>query len=136
MAQEQVEKSLKDNLPELVDWVKKTADSTGQFLQEQTPLLIQEYLNWVFWDNLLSVVIILSIFIPSVIISCKSATKADFDDGAPFSVHHLKVIIFGFLSIITFFPAMFEVIPSIKEIVKVKTAPRVVIVEKLKELVK
>jgi hypothetical protein len=49
---EEIEKTLTDNLSQLIEWVKASANATGAFIKEQSPLFVQEYLSWLFWDNL------------------------------------------------------------------------------------
>lgn len=130
----EAEKSLKDNLPALFEWVKETANTTGQFIQEQTPLLIQEYLNWVFWNNVITVFVILLFLIPSLIISVKTLRKTNF--LGCFDHNWVITITFGMISFVSTMVFTIEGLSSIKEAIKVKVAPRVVIMEKLKELTK
>lgn len=74
---------LKQNTTEFLDWAKLTASKTTNFVSEQTPLYIQEYLAWIFWENLLSVVIYFGIFFTFVFLTVKffKQIKGWSDDG-------------------------------------------------------
>ena len=42
--------TLEQNISDLVLWIKTTATATQGFVTEQTPLYIREYLSWYFWE--------------------------------------------------------------------------------------
>ena len=62
---------IKQNTTEFLEWAKLTANKTTNFVSEQTPLYIQEYLAWIFWENLLWVIIIFTSTIVCPILAVK-----------------------------------------------------------------
>ncbi|NBO98548.1 MAG: hypothetical protein EBU90_00195 [Proteobacteria bacterium] len=42
--------TLEQNISDLVLWIKTTATATQGFVTEQTPLYIREFLSWYFWE--------------------------------------------------------------------------------------
>src|SRR5690606_574342 len=106
---------------------------------EQTPLFIQEYLNWIFWDNLMTVIIYLLVFLvcgtvifttrKSMVYFAKDEYYQDEKEGKNLSFIHAIIgwcaaALFGVL-LLAF---LCHGIPSVKEMVKVKVAPRVILV--------
>ncbi len=130
---------LKTNSIELIDWAKQTAQKTGDFAAEQTPLFIQEYVSWIFWSNLVTVlifvVILLTLGILSVVFIIKENNKATkaWDGSFDMAVAIISTIAFT-ICLAGPFPAFG--FPALKESIKAKVAPRVIIVEKISELVK
>jgi multisubunit Na+/H+ antiporter MnhE subunit len=133
---EEIEKTLTDNLSQLIEWVKASANATGAFIKEQSPLFVQEYLSWLFWDNVITVFTLVVGFIISLCCLLKVLKdKTLFDDDVVFRSKHLifissglGVIFFGIGGLVSGFDAL-------KTAVKVKIAPRVVLVEKMQELI-
>lgn len=142
MSNEIVEKSVESQLTsdyaQLSQWIKDTAASTGSFLNEQTPLFIQEYLNWMFYSNLVCAVFftalpVLILFI-SMLFFKKAVQNKENKDVA-------EGLIFGgsvglVLAGISFIVFLMTVPQSSFKCLKVKIAPRVMMVEKVGELIK
>jgi hypothetical protein len=137
---------------EIVEWVQEKAQDVESVASEEIPLLIQEYLSWIFWENAISAAIEI-IFVALVIAWCLWITsnwkkqskryKEEWNRGDfnPFedssSVLLPASIVFAGISI---FFSLIIVIPfavsDVKDCVKVKLAPRVILVEKAGELIK
>ena len=151
---------LKQNTAEFLDWAKLTASKTTNFVSEQTPLYIQEYLAWIFWENLLWVVIIFSTTIVFPILAVKfykqikgwDETKhncnrhcCDVNEAGKcslkgtdtrFGFNNVFFLFFTICSVASLITVFTAGIPSLSTVIKVKVAPRVIIVEKIKELAK
>lgn len=142
MSNEIVEKSVESQLTsdyaQLSQWIKDTAANTGNFLNEQTPLFIQEYMNWMFWSNLITSVFFTAILCASIIATIclfKSAIKnkenKDLGEGLIFS-GCISSMVSGLLLVV-----FLLIVPDASfKCLKVKLAPRVLIIEKVGELIK
>ena len=134
----------KQNTTEFLDWAKLTASKTTNFVSEQTPLYIQEYLAWIFWENLLWVVIIFSSAIISSCLTIKFYKQIVgwcdpylcSKESKCFSINNVFFLFFTICSVASLITVFTAGIPSLSTVIKVKVAPRVIIVEKIKELAK
>lgn len=124
-----------NNINDLSGWIKESGDKVGSFVSEQTPLLIQEYLNWIFISNVTSLsVICLGMIIPALVfLVIKKSFQQAWDDevfNSSVPIFVVCCVVFGF----SFLGFLVVGNNNISNIVKVKTAPRVIILEKMKEL--
>lgn len=141
---------LKVNAIELVDWAKQTAEKTGDFAAEQTPLFLQEYIQWQIWSNFIKVAFFIIFPLILIPLAVKFYRKIGGwrDDHASyliegselikkqFSFNNILFLIFGVSGIISSIVTLVHTPNYIAEGVKAMVAPRVVIVEKISELVK
>jgi len=134
-AQVDIEQVLKTNTVEIIEWAKETAQKTGDFAVEQTPLYIKEYISWQIWGNLLEIILFLiplSVLLVLFFKFLKAGREDEWNNGFIFA----GSLISGIFSVILFIMTIFCVMINSSNIVKAIVAPRVVIVEKISELVK
>lgn len=113
-----------ETLQSVLEFMKS---GTG-FVKEQAPLYVQELLQWGFYDNVISAIVGMILFAPLFIYSFftwKANLKKSHDTSDPY----LLINILMLLICIPLFCAV--IVPSIREAVKIKVAPRVYIVETL-----
>lgn len=124
---------LKTNTVEIIAWVKETAQKTENFAAEQTPLYIKEYISWQIWGSLIEIVLFL---IPTglafwILFTFMKKYKES-DDGFLFAV----CVFSGIVSLTLFVMSICCTIFNVNLIAKASIAPRVVIVEKVNDLLK
>lgn len=128
-----------------VEWVKESVNKSQDFLEGEIPLIIQEYLTWIFYENLLSVVIwvFLAIafgFIQKYILK-KAKKNIESNDHRAVEFwddNHFEICV-GQIALHVVYIAMSisffcSTVSSAKTCIKVKVAPRVVLIEKASEL--
>lgn len=103
-------------------------------VSEQAPVVANEYLTWMFWDNAFSagyslIVFLLIISIP-IIMWLKSRKFEDEQDKFWMLLYSIFPLVFAML---IFYHGVIE---NVKECVKIKVAPRVVLIEKAVDLFK
>jgi hypothetical protein len=134
---QEFEQAIASNIQDLSNWVKATSDKAGDFLSEQTPLYIQEYINWVFYSNLFWSIYgtaLLVIFIAIFCISLKISSKHDWDDE--FKPSMPITIASGLLLFFIFLHFCVQTTGNIQNCIQAKAAPRVLIVEHIKSFVR
>lgn len=57
-----IDEELKKKLTEYLISLESELKSAKDFSTEQVPLVVQEYLNWIFWSNLALLLLFLAIF--------------------------------------------------------------------------
>lgn len=119
--------------PEIVAWIRRTAEQAEGFVLEQAPLVVQEYIAWFFWQNAISVFIWLAFAIPAGVIALRfggrsiakldlSVNEARVDGRDALVVVSGVVLLFCLLSLV-------RVVPDGKDAIKALVAPRVVLIE-------
>lgn len=123
------------NVDQIFEWAKNTAETVSNFAAEQTPLFVQEMINWIFWDNMItagviffSLAIVAGIFIKYVKILF-GQELTDSLDGANIFLGIVAIAVWMVIF------CLGVVAPS-KQAVKAVVAPRVVVVEKISEYIK
>ncbi len=111
-------------------------ESSGEFVVEQAPLVAQEYINWVFWQSTIYVCVFavasVATIVPAVVISWKmwQREKKDvIEKGLP-PLSPFPVAVGVILSFIFLVPLVTNLMSATKAVV----APRVVLLEQIKEL--
>lgn len=132
-------------MQKLGDWIAKTTEQIGDFASREIPPFIHEYLQWKFYENVISIVFYFSviIFMIGLIVATfklsvygfkkhKENRHADWD-----ALHYISGIACLTLSILSlvFFPICFP-LNSIKNCVQIKIAPKVYLLEQSVELYK
>jgi hypothetical protein len=119
---------------EALQWLQSTGQSLVDFTGEQAPLYCQEVLNWTFYGNMITVIIGIIWIIGSLFL-IKPCIKAwNFEYGycnkaAAISVStSLALVIAGAFIPIT--------IRSVVDMVKIKVAPRMVLIEHFQQKLK
>jgi hypothetical protein len=146
-----VDEIFKQNYIDLTNWVKQTATDTGKTVgplinkagklaQEQTPLFISDYIRWQIVDNFVVSAVYILIMIVGLYILIKNIrienAKPKEKSWNEFSSNFLCVVVGMFVSIIFCGPVFFcGTLPKIENGIKALVAPRVVIVEKIHDLV-
>ena len=131
--------NLEQNLNDLIVWIKTTAVATQGFVTEQTPLYIKEYLNWYFWESIffLSMSMIIAGIILGVIIFChKKIAKIRVEAKNEFIANERTedYIIARVLSIVFFVLMFIPILSNAHNALKVKIAPRIILVQEFKSL--
>lgn len=134
------EQNLLQNLTEksnhLIDWLDSAAKGTGNFLSEQPPMVISEYLTYNFWMSLATFILCGLIFLVmvitgGVILKKKPFFTVDYRGGRDYFPTHMTGAAILSLSIIPFGSSC-----NTLDWFKIKVAPRVYVIEKAAELVK
>lgn len=123
-----MDEEIKRRITSYLDELEKATKTTGEFVSEQAPLLVQEYLNWYFINNLFHAVICL--VIAMILVRCvfkyyHLTYRLSDGDRAPlqFIIIAVTCLISGGLTIAS--------ISSVHLAIKVKIAPRVVLLEEV-----
>ena len=122
-----IEEKLKESAGKLLDFVEKS----GDFVVEQTPLYVQELVEYHFFENLLGLVISSVLFFAGILIwvvILVSITKSKRSDKI------FDCTMTSIMSIAILTPVTMSVVCFGKECYKAKNTPRVLIVEKLNKL--
>lgn len=119
---------LEERLMSYLDSIAKQAETTSDFLGDQVPLVVQEYIQFHFYGNLISVVFFtLMIMLFSVTFFLCRRKENDSD---PFPFMGKAISFFLILG------SILGVFEGITELVKNVTAPRIVVLEKVADLVR
>lgn len=127
--------TLEQNINDLTAWIKTTAQATQGFVTEQTPLYIKEYLNWYFWEavfyasafGLLSLILLI---VGGVLLKVgmnieKNNKSLKYEDSSGYFMGGILSLVFA-LILLTFIVGS-----NVHNAIKVKVAPRVVLVESI-----
>lgn len=135
MSNNEILMKLAASADKLIDWSTSIASKSETFIVEQTPLLVQEYVSWIFWENVLwgslkgFVALFLFIILTILVKMTWTALSKNTEEAGGCLL--LSAVIGG-LTIFTAIGTMSDIVMA----VKCKVAPRVVIVEKIAELAK
>lgn len=123
----EINEELKKKMVEYLDQLETNLKSVKDFGAEQVPLLVQEYLNWLFWSNI-GLTIIGAMIFTTIIIGAFKVYKfcRQTDDRV------MTIILSGVVSVVGLIPFF----TGIHNAAKVHIAPRVVILEEVTNLVK
>lgn len=124
----EINEELKKKMVEYLTVLERDLKTVKDFSAEQVPLLVQEYLNWIFWSNCFGAILALIAMIIVAIIWRKIYKTADGD-----TADQILTLIMGSLFMVAFSIPMFA---HFTQAAKVHIAPRVVIIEKVSEIVK
>ena len=115
---------LQTKLLEYLNSIEGTISEASDFARAELPLVAQEYLAWVWWGNLV-LLIAGGVGLLVGIGLMRWSVKATSDDGG---------VILAMGGIVLTVCGSLLTIPSTSRLVKVSVAPRVVLIEKIKEL--
>lgn len=118
-------------LAKTLEWIREGADRVGGWALEQAPLLAQEFIRWEIWGNLIPTLIFLFICIVGILVTRSGVRyladeRSNADQFMPRLFAGVVLVIVGFINVMIYSG------PALKAYV----APRVVIVEKIGELMK
>jgi hypothetical protein len=129
--------NIEQNINDLILWVKTTATTTQGFITEQTPLYIKEFLSWYFWEAVFYAsisAVLLCITLSVALWASKKYSKLrakELENDERYSGSsendEIGVIISLFASGMLLLPLFINAHNALK----VKIAPRVIIVEEL-----
>lgn len=127
-ANEQLEEALAD----VLRWVETNGQAATDFVVEQAPLYVQEYVAWVFWYNAMLAAICLGSVLLLFVVGqvARRMVVRDHADEVPPAAALVASIVFPF--VIGLIPII-KGVESAADAVKAKVAPRVVIVEHLRD---
>jgi hypothetical protein len=122
---------LQRRISSYLDAIETYAQGAGEFATEQAPLVAQEYLSWMFWSSLLTIAACALVITVCTCIMYSAVryivrSKDSWDD-------HPQALFLVFPIMFIFFSAV-HAVDNIHVAVKVKVAPRVVLLEKVVEL--
>ena len=121
---------LKKKMSEYLVVLERDLKSVKDFSAEQVPLVVQEYINWIFWQNC-----VIAFFMVIMIAILYRIWKWIINEEGVKDDTGLKVFISGMAILLVSIPSL-QSLDSITQMIKTTVAPRVVIIEKISELVK
>lgn len=123
---------IKKKMLEYVEHMEVVVGKMGEFAQQEIPLVIQEYLTWYFYSHLFQGIVTIVLLMPFCIflyrVSRFYKPKLDPDDPAV-AMPLIAAIVLLMIGTAAFCTNLYEC-------VKVSVAPRVVMIETLKEFTK
>ena len=129
--------TLEQNISDLVLWIKTTATATQGFVTEQTPLYIKEYLSWYFWEAMFyvsSCAVLLCVTLSVAVWSSKKYSKLKAEEIKKDIRYNGDSENFQIAMTIALVVSGLLLIPlsiNAHNALKVKVAPRVVLVEEI-----
>lgn len=118
---------LQKRMLEYLDTLEGTVKAGADFAADQVPLLAQEWLAWCFWSSVLGAAASIVVCLILGFTCWMLGRVKDPNEG-----HVVAFIICCGLAVLLFIPAAACTVQA----VKVKVAPRVVLLEKISELAK
>ena len=113
--------------------IESAANKAGEFVEEQTPLLAQEYLAWEFWSSLAACVALFVLGVTlfaAIFVSWKRIVGDE-----TYEDHPEVLVVAAILLAASILPLGFSAENGFRAL-KVSVAPRVVLMEKVMELSK
>ena len=114
------------------NWIIEQASNVTNWANAEVPLVIQEFLIWNFYSGLINIVGIL-VFLGIVFSLCIKFKKNIIE------IFKYDDFLFAVISVITIALVIFPVIGlfyNVKDVIQIKVAPKVYLVEKAAELIK
>lgn len=124
---------LTEQLKPVVDWLKAALDTSGQFVQEQSPLVVQEYIAYVRATSTLYVVFGVLIIVVAALLMrtvLRYLRSGEETSEATDAVH----VVLGVIAIVLFIAGPVAVVNHTDDCLKAWCAPRVLILEKVSDL--
>jgi len=134
--------TLEQNISDLVLWIKTTATATQGFVTEQTPLYIREYLGWYFWEAIFYVsisAVLLCVTLSVALWSSKKYSKLrpkELERGEKYGGDSEGYVIACMVSLVASVMLLIPLFINVHDALKVKIAPRVVLVEEVAKKLK
>jgi len=134
--------TLEQNINDLVLWIKTTATATQGFVTEQTPLYIKEFLSWYFWEAMFYAtccVTLLCITLSTAVWALKKYSKIrpkELERGEKYggdSENYQSIIA---VALVASAGLLIPISINAHNALKVKVAPRVVLVEEIAKKLK
>lgn len=137
----EVNKEIQELIVSYTSKVEGAVQNMSDFASDQIPLVIQEYLLWHFYSNLvfMTFLLSLSLLFIGVGLNCqrlaKNVNKREDITSYAIKQFEKEYMILGTLSIMLASVFFFLSFVPLESMVKVKVAPRVVLIDWLKESV-
>jgi hypothetical protein len=114
------------------NWIIEQASNVTNWANAEVPLFIQEFLIWNFYNGLINIVgiLILLVITFGLCIKFKKNLVESFEDE-----HPLMIITLVFTIPIVVFSVV-NLFCSVKDVIQIKVAPKVYLVEKAAEMIK
>lgn len=118
-------------------WIESSAQAIGDFAVKEIPPFIHEYLQWKFYDAAFDAACRMIFVIIGLVMTCYFkkvmvwANKHADEEGG---LSYLAVVVFGFVTgvfVLGAFPN-----EQLKDMVQIKVAPKVYLIEKAAEIIK
>lgn len=128
---------------DFIKWAKESASTTTEFLSTEIPITLQEYLTWVIIDNSISVGVWM-LFVMIIMMMRRSSNKSfenrkendsSFWETDGFESWQISRLITYVASLVAFVWFITRVVKNIKMIFMCIFSPRIVILEKITEIV-
>jgi hypothetical protein len=129
--------NIEQNINDLILWVKTTATTTQGFITEQTPLYIKEFLSWYFWEAVFYAsisAVLLCITLSVALWASKKYSKLrakELENGERYGGSSENFQIAMAISLVASVMLLLPLFINAHDALKVKVAPRVIIVEEL-----
>lgn len=123
----EINEEIKQKMVEYLQTFEAGVKKAGEFSAEQAPLVVQEFLAWEFWGNAIPAVVVLVLMLTAMIVTAVIWKKSDDIDWRMGS------------GLVTGLGVLFLTIPfciTASNACKVAVAPRIVVLEKISELVR
>lgn len=112
-------------------------ESGAQFIESEIPLVVSEYLNWIFYYNLISLMGGLVIILLSILTGFIAKSNYDYLKNPNSGGQNVfACIFFGLGTLALIIAGSIQFCINLREVVKVSVAPKVVILEKISEISK
>lgn len=134
--------TLEQNISDLVLWIKTTATATQGFVTEQTPLYIREFLSWYFWEAVFYVSICAALLVVTLGVALWAAKKytklraEEIERGNIYNGSSEGYQIASAVALVVSGILLAPIFVNAHDALKVKVAPRVVIVEEIAKKLK
>jgi hypothetical protein len=126
---------LNEKLIEYLESIKETTENGITFASEQIPLVMQEYVSWVFWINSLY----LSLWLIAWVVLFTAGIIADrtlLKDREKYADPPPKWIVCIILGVVCSVLSFFIIPEWAGKMIKTQLAPRVIILEKIEHMIK
>jgi hypothetical protein len=125
---------MKATLEEILKYLQRGIEQVGSVTQEQIPLLVQEYLKWGFAEAMMAVILCVTMWavFPLMLRSGVKSVSKDETNGLGW----LKAGIGGLGTFVAFAITVDLGYPSLMTAIQIYVAPRVYLLEQVKELMK
>ncbi len=134
--------TLEQNISDLVLWIKTTATATQGFVTEQTPLYIREFLSWYFWEAVFYAsisTVLLCVTLSVALWAAKKYSKLrakEIEKGIEFNGSSENFQIAMAFALVASAVLLIPLSINAHNALKVKVAPRVVLVEEIAKKLK
>jgi hypothetical protein len=134
--------TLEQNASDLILWIKNTATATQGFVTEQTPLYIREFLSWYFWEAMFYVTCCVTLLCITLSVAAWASKKysklrtKELEKGERYGGDSENFQITMAVALVASAGLLIPLFINAHDALKVKVAPRVVLVEEIAKKLK